>query len=70
MRMTHADSSAGHVIGLEHEHQRTDAKQHLSYDLEAFPQYQEVKARVENAKTEDEPLFTVGMSIEEKMKLV
>jgi hypothetical protein len=70
MRMTYADLSTGHIIGFEHEHQRTDAGQYLSYDLEAFPEYQEVKARVENAKTEDEPLFTVGMSIEERMKLV
>jgi hypothetical protein len=70
MRMTHADSSAGHVIGLEHEHQRPDVNQFLSYDMEAFPKYQEVKARVESIKTEDEPIFTAGMSIEERMKLV
>jgi hypothetical protein len=70
MRMTHADSSAGHVIGLEHEHQRPDANQYLSYDLEAFLEYQEVKAKVESVKTEDEPIFTAGMSIEERLNLV
>jgi hypothetical protein len=38
--------------------------------MEAFPQYQDVKSRVETIKTDDEPEFTAGMSIEEKMDLV
>jgi hypothetical protein len=70
MRMTYANPSAGHVVGFEHERQRPDASKYLSYDVKAFPEYPEVKARVETIKTEDEPIFTVGMSGEERMKLV
>jgi hypothetical protein len=71
MRMTHADSSTGHIIGFTHEHQRPDAwGKYLLFDMEAFPQYQDVKSRVETIKTDDEPEFTAGMSIEEKMDLV
>jgi hypothetical protein len=37
----------GHVLGLEHEHQRTDQKAYLDYKCENVRNYDEVKKKVE-----------------------
>ena len=68
--MARADSFTGHVIGLDHEHQRPDAAKYLKADCTAVRGYAEAKLKVMSVKTGDEPAVTAKMSVEEKMNLV
>jgi len=44
--------SKGHVFGLDHEHQRADARGYIDFKCENLADYDKVKAKVE-AKGED-----------------
>jgi hypothetical protein len=57
------------VVGFGHEHQRPDARQKVNFDCLALGGYDEAKKKVIAVGTDD-PIFTLGMSIEEKMDLV
>jgi hypothetical protein len=65
-----ANCLLGHVIGLQHEQQRPDARESLKFDCRALQGYEEAKTLVQSVKPTDEPAFTTSMSILEKMNLV
>jgi len=64
-----ADSVVGHVVGLGHEHQRSDARDKVKFDCLALSGYEEAKKQVEEVGT-DEPMFTPNTSIKDRMELV
>ncbi|KAK4548911.1 hypothetical protein LTR36_008684 [Oleoguttula mirabilis] len=59
----------GHVMGLNHEHQRYDAAEYVTYDCKVLKGYGAALGTI-GAKTRDDTAFTADMTSEERMARV